>query len=184
MNHDDDTFYEDDEYEEEEDEDEFPDEEYEEDEEDDYESLELLDEPHEPRLAKFVEDPWPPTTFILVIIGLAIVLLTPPSFWALWNYFIIANYFMIIIGGVAIAYSLVTWNRAGKHRLRWAAVVNLILIIAVVVVGTLDTFSWIVSLHSLFPGVDTPILSLALVLAVFSIYSLWVIQRNFAPPKR
>jgi hypothetical protein len=183
MNRDDDTFYEDDDYDEE-DEDEFPDEEYEEDEEDDYDSTELLDEPHEPKLAKFIEDPWPPTTFILVIIGLGIVLLTPPFFWSLWNYFIIADYFMIIISGAAIAYSLVTWSRAGKHRLRWAALTNLIVIIAVATLATIDTFSWIINLHSIFPGVQTPILSLALVLAVFSIYSLWVIQRNFAQPKR
>ena len=172
MNRDDDTFYEDDEYEEEE------------DEEDDYESLELLDEPHEPRLAKFVEDPWPPTTFILVIIGLAIVLLTPPSFWALWNYFIIADYFMIVVCGAAIAYSLVTWSRAGKHKLRWVAATSLILVILIAIVATIDTFSWMINLQSIFPGVQTPILSLALVLAVFAIYSLWAIQRNFAPPKR
>ena len=183
MNRDDDTFYEDDEYEEE-DEDEFPDEEYEEDDEEDYDSIELLDEPHESKLTNFVEDPWPPTTFILVIIGLAIVLLTPPGFWALWNYFIIADYFMIVVCGAAIAYSLVTWSRAGKHKLRWVAATSLILVILIAIVATIDTFSWMINLQSIFPGVQTPILSLALVLAVFAIYSLWAIQRNFAPPKR
>ncbi|MFX1579298.1 MAG: hypothetical protein ACFFBJ_06585, partial [Promethearchaeota archaeon] len=79
---------------------------------------------------------------------------------------------------------LITWNNAGKHRLRWAGLTNLILIFALIIVATLDTFSWILTLHSIFPGVETPIISLALILAVFSIYSLWVIQRNFTGPNR
>lgn len=180
MNSDEDTFYEDDEYDEDEEEESFPDE----DEDDEYESIEDLYESGEGRLDKFANDPWPSTTFVLVIIGLAMVLLTPVDIWFAWNYFLIAEYFMLIIGGVAIAYSLVTWSRAGKHRLRWAGLTNLVLVFALIIVGTLDTFSWILTLHSLFPGVQTPIISLALVLAVFSIYSLWVIQRNFAGPKR
>ncbi len=183
MNSDDDTFFEDEEFEEEE-EDDFPDEEYEEDEELDFEPEDVLYRSPGERFSKFAEDPWPKTTFILVLIGLAMVLLTPPDLWALWNYFLIADYFMIIIGGAAIAYSLVTWNRAGKHRLRWAAVTNLVLVLVLIIIATLDTFSWVAFLQSIIPGVDTPIISLALVLAVFSIYSLWVIQRNFTQPKR
>lgn len=183
MNTDDDTFFEDDEYEEEEEEG-FPDEEFEEDEDDDFDFVDSAYEPPSVRLAKFANDPWPPTTFILVIIGLVMVLATPPDYWALWNYFLIANYFMVIIGGAAIAFSLVTWSRAGKHRLRWAAVTNVFVVFALIIVATLDTFSWMIFLQSIIPGVDTPIISLAMVIAVFSIYSLWVIQRNFATPKR
>jgi hypothetical protein len=183
MNSDDDAFFEDDEYEDDEEEG-FPDEEYEDDEEEDYGSLDTRYEPRGERFAKFAEDPWPPTTFILVVIGLALVLLTPPNLWALWSYFLIANYFMLIIGGAAIAFSLVTWTRAGKNRLRWAAATNAILVFVLIIFATLDTFSWMIFLQSIIPGVDTPIISLALVLAVFSIYSLWVIQRNFAQPKR
>jgi hypothetical protein len=186
MNSDEDTFFEDDEYEEEEEEedDSFPDEEVEEDEEDDFDPADVLYEPSGERLANFVKDPWPPTTFILVVIGLAMVLLTPPAFWFQWNYFLIANYFMIIIGAAAVAYSLITWDRAGKHRLRWAAITNLFVVLLLIVLATLDTFSWILRIQSIIPGVQTPIISLALILAVFSIYSLWVIQRNFAQPQR
>lgn len=182
MNSDDDTFFEDDEYEEEEDD--FPGKEETEDEDDGYDPIDAIYEPGGQRLANFVKAPWPPTTFILVIIGLAMVLLTPPDLWALYNYFLIADYFMIILGGAAITFSLITWNRAGKHRLRWAGVTNLFLVTALIVVATLDTFSWVVSAQSIIPGVDTPIISLALVLVVFSIYSLWVIQRNFGGPNR
>jgi len=185
MNSDDDTFFEDDEYEEEEEEeDDFPDREETEDEADDYDPIDAIYEPGGQILAKFVKDPWPPTTFILVIIGLAMVLLTPPDLWANFNYFLITDYFMVILGGAAMAFSLVTWSRAGKHRLRWAGVTNLILVAALLVVATLDTFSWIATAQSIFPGVDTPIITLALVLVVFSIYSLWVIQRNFGEPNR
>ena len=184
MNSDEDTFFEDDEYDEEEEEEEdyFPDEEFEED--DDYDPIDAVYDTGEGRFAKFAEDPWPSTTFIMVVIGLAMVLLTPPDIWWFWNYFLIADYFMIIIGGAAIAYSIVTWVRAGKHRLRWAGLTNLILVLALVIVTTLDTFSWVVNLRSIIPGIQTPIISLALVLAIFSIYSLWVIQRNFAQPQR
>ncbi len=182
MNSDEDTFFEDDSDEEEEEEDDFPDEVDPED--DDYEPIEALYEPGEGRLESFTNAPWPPTTFVLVVIGLAMVLLTPPDLWALFNYFLIADYFMIILGGAAIAFSLVTWTRAGTHRLRWAGVTNLILVTALLIIATLDTLSWMISAQSIIPGVDTPIITLALVLVVFSIYSLWVIQRNFAGPKR
>lgn len=182
MNSDEDTFFEDDSDEEEEEEDDFPD--VVEAGDGDYDPITALDEPGEGRLEKFASDPWPPTTFVLVVIGLAIVLLTPPDLWALFNYFLIANYFMIILGGAAIAFSLVTWNRAGTHRLRWAGVTNLVLVGALLVVSTLDTFSWMVNVRSIIPGVDTPLITLTLVLVVFSIYSLWVIQRNFGGPKR
>jgi hypothetical protein len=182
MNTDEDPFFEDDASDEEEEEDDFPEEVDAGD--DDYEPITALDEPSGERFETFANNPWPPTTFILVIIGLAMVLLTPPDLWALFNYFLIANYFMIILGGAAMAFSLVTWNRAGRHRLRWAGVTNLILVALLLVVATLDTFSWMVNAQSIIPGVDTPITALSLVLVVFSIYSLWVIQRNFGSPNR
>jgi hypothetical protein len=187
MNRDEDSFFEDDEYEEEEEEeeeDDFPDLEDTDVEDDNYEPIEAIYKPRGERLANFVKDPWPPTTFILVIIGLAMVLLTPPDLWAIFNYFLIADYFMIILGGAAMAFSLVTWNRAGRHRLRWAGITNLVVVSALLIVATLDTFSWMVSAQSIIPGLDTPIITLALVLVVFSIYSLWVIQRNFGGPDR
>jgi len=183
MNSDEDTFFEDDEYdEEEEQEDSFPDDEdYEEE---DYDPADALYESRGSRLESFANDPWPRITFILVVIGLVMVLITPPDIWFSWNYFLIANYLMIIIGGVAIAYSIVTWVRAGEHRLRWAGLTNLILVLALISVATIDTLSWVVNFQSIFPGIQTPIISLALVLAMFSIYSLWVIQRNFTQPTR
>ncbi len=186
MNSDDDTFFEDDKYDEEdEEEDDFPDEEYEDDDVDDeYDPSEVLDGPQSERLRNFVNDPWPPTTFVLVIIGLAMVLLTPPEIWYYWNYFLIAEYFMVILGGAAMAYSLITWDRAGKHRLRWAGITNFVVVIALIVLSTIDTFSWILNQQSIIPTIDTPIISLAMVLVVFSIYSLWAIQRNFGPPQR
>ncbi|MFX1579017.1 MAG: hypothetical protein ACFFBJ_05175, partial [Promethearchaeota archaeon] len=71
MNHDEDEFFEDDEYEEEEEEEEeedtFP------DEEEDYDLADALYEPGEGRLENFAKDPWPKTTFILVVIGLAMI---------------------------------------------------------------------------------------------------------------
>ena len=182
MNSDEDIFFEDDSDEEEEEEDEFPDEVDPED--DDYEPIEAIYEPGGERLEKFASDPWPLTTFILVVIGLAMVLLTPPDVWAVHNYYLIANYFVIILGGATIAFSLVTWNRAGTHRLRWAGVTNLVLVAALLIVAVLDTFSWMASNQSIIPGLDEPIIVLAMVLVVFSIYSLWVIQRNFGDPKR
>ena len=186
MNTDEDTFFEADEHDddEEEEDDDFPDVEVVDEDDDDYDPSDVLDSMPSERLEKFVADPWPPTTFVLVIIGLIMVLFTPPPLWAIWNYFLIANYFMIIFGGAAMTYSLITWSRAGKHRLRWAGFMNLFVIIILLVLSTLDTFSWIINLQSIIPGIDTPIIGLALVLVIFSIYSLWAIQRNFGPPQR
>jgi hypothetical protein len=183
MNGDEDTFFEDDESDEEDDDD-FPDVEVVEEDDDDFDPIDALYEPGEGRLEKFAEDPWPATTFVLVIIGLAMVLLTPPGIWALWNYFLIGEFLMLIVCGAAISYSLITWSRAGKHRLRWAGLTSLIMVLIIVVLTTLDTFSWVLNLQSIIPGVQTPIITLALVLAIFAIYSLWIIQRNFAQPKR
>ena len=84
MNTDEDIFFEDEsDEEEEEEEDDFPDEVDEDN--DDYEPIEALYEPGGDRLEKFASDPWPPTTFILVVIGLALVLLTPPDVSSAWK---------------------------------------------------------------------------------------------------
>jgi hypothetical protein len=136
-------------------------------------------EPRGPRLSGFLSDPWPGIVFILTIIGLGVVLITPPAIWAVWNYFILADYFLIVLVGVAIIFSLVTWSKAGGHRLRWAGPTNVIVALLCGSIGTLDSASWMLSGTGLFAGVDTPVISLCMVLTVFSLYTLWLVQRSF-----
>ena len=119
MNSDDDTFFE----EEDEDED-FADEDIEdEDFADDFEEEEI--KPEDVRsydtgglsgLTKFLADPWSPTVFLITIIGLGIVLLTPDAIWAPNRYNIIGIYALILLSMVGIVFSLITWKRAGNHR--------------------------------------------------------------------
>jgi hypothetical protein len=187
MKRDDDTFFEDD-YDEDEEDLTFPDEDaedIEEVDEDEYEAIEeVFSDRYAERSSGFILDPWPRIVFVLTIIGLGVVLLTPPAFWAIWNYFILADYFLIVIVGVAIVFSLITWTRAGTHRLRWAGPSNVIVSLLCGAIGTLDTASWILTGNGLFAGIDTPLIALCMVLVFFSLYTLWLVQRSFGPQQR
>ncbi len=186
MNSDEDPFFEDDDYEEEdyeeeeEEEDDFPDEEYED--EDDYDSRYAFDGPS--RLSKFTADPWPTTTFFLMVAGFLVVF-APPILWDGANrYFLLTVYFLVVLCGVAISYSLVTWENGRGSRLRWAGLTNLVVSILCGVVGVLDSVSWVVSAQSIVPGITTPLISLLMVLLIFSIYTLWIVQKNLRGPSR
>jgi hypothetical protein len=137
-----------------------------------------------PWFSRFLSDPWPGVVFILTLIGLGVVFITPPAIWAVWNYFILADYFLIVLVGVAIIFSMAAWRKASGHRLRWAGPINTIVALACGVVGTLDSISWMLSGTSLFAGLDTPVISLCMVLTVFSLYTLWLVQRSFGPQQR
>ena len=187
MKKDDETFFEDD-YDEDDEDLTFPDEDEEDIEEvaeDEYEDIEeVFSDRYAERSSGFILDPWPRIVFILTIIGLGVVFLTPPAFWALWNYFILADYFLIVIAGVAIIFSLTIWTKAGTHRLRWAGPTNTIVALLCGAIGTLDTASWIFSGTGLIAGIETPLITLCMVLVFFSLYTLWLVQRSFGPQQR
>lgn len=188
----DDIFFEDDDAEEEE-EATFPDEDIAEDEVEEATFEDVVDfkeirtyEDKEPgyAYANFLRDPWPPTALIITLIGLGIVLLTPSSIWAPNRYGILGVYFLISAGLVGIVFSLITWSRAGTHRLRWAGPVNIIIIVLSVVVGTADSISWILNGVSIIPVLDSSLLLLSFMLVFFSLYTLWMIQRSLDPEAR
>ncbi len=188
MNHDDDTFFEDDE--EDLEEETFPDEDIEEQEEEEVE--EHLEAPtevrtYEPttgRLERFLKDPWSPLVFVIMLIGFGLVLLTPPAIWNPFRYFILADYFLIIIGIVGVVFSLITWSRAGTHRLKWAGPTNIIVVLASVSLGILDSISWIVNEVGLFPTIETSLLPLSFMLVIFTMYTLWLVQRSLDPDRQ
>ena len=178
----DDTFFEveeeEEEVEEEVEEDVFP------DEEDDggYDPRYAIDGPA--LLTKFADNPWPTTVFLLLVAGFGVVF-APPILWAGANrYFLLAVYVLFILCGAALAFSIVTWEKAKGSRLRWAGLTNFVVVIISGVIGTLDTISWVVNLQSIIPGITSPIISLVMVLVVFSIYTLWIVQKNFSGPRR
>lgn len=188
MNSDDETFFEDEDDEEDEtfsDED-IEDEDFEENEEEETELEDFRSYESEglSGLAKFLVDPWPPTVFLITIIGLGIVLLTPDFIWAPNRYSIIGIFFLILMSLVGIVFSLITWNRAGTHRLRWAGPVNIIVILAAGGVGTVDTASWILNGTGIVAGLDQSLFLLCMMLVFFSIYMLWMIQRSLDPDAR
>jgi hypothetical protein len=192
MSSDEDTFFEDDEYEEEEDS--FPDEEIEEEEEEEYEDeyedededYDLGDEVFDDRtfkerVAEFIKDPWPKTVFFVMIVGFAVVLLTPAGTWALYRYAIVGVYILIILAGVGAVYSMITWIKAGADKLRYAGITNLAVVVLATILGILDTTFWIVFGTSVIPGYEVSLLFICYVLVIFSLYSLWMIQKSLEP---
>ena len=133
---------------------------------------------------KFISAPWPLTVFIITVIGLGVILVTPPDVWAPNRYSILGVYFLIVTALVGIVFSLITWVRAGTHRLRWAGPVNIIVILFSAAFGIVDTASWIMTGFSMFPELDTPLILLCFMLEFFSLYMLWMIQRSLDPEAR
>ena len=190
MNSDDDTFFEDEDAEEDAT---FPDEDIE-DEDIAEEVEEYIEEIKEFRsyddadstsgFAKFMADPWPPTAFIITLIGLGLVLLTPSTIWDPNRYGIIGVFALLGASLVGIVFSLITWQRAGTHRLKWAGPVNIMVILVAAGIGVVDTFSWILFTTGMIPGLDQPLILLCFMLVFFSLYMLWMIQRSLDPEPR
>ena len=189
MNSDDDTFFEDEDVEEKAT---LPDEDIEDD--DIEEAIEEIVEFKETRtyddsdttsnFTKLMAEPWPPTAFIITMIGLGLVLLTPPATWAIHRYGILALFALLAASLVGIMFSLITWNRAGTHRLKWAGPVNIIVILLAAGFGTADTISWILNNTGVIAGLDQPLILLTFMLVFFSLYMLWMIQRSLDPEPR
>ncbi|MHA1903550.1 MAG: hypothetical protein ACXADL_05985 [Candidatus Thorarchaeota archaeon] len=131
----------------------------------------------------FIDNPWPTVTLVLILIGLGFTLLTPPAIWSDWVYFLVVNYLLIVMAGAGAAYSVKVWKTASGSRLKYGGITNLIVVIAAAIIGTLDTISWMLNGASIVAGVNTPILALATVIVLFSLYSLWLIQRTFQKDK-
>ena len=192
MSSEDDEFFEDEEYDEDDsfpDEEEYEEEEEEEDEddhldEDDYIEEDLDERTLRERVAVFIEDPWPKTVFFLMLVGFALVLLTPYGVWALYRYSIMGVFILVILAGVGAVYSLTTWIRAGADKLRYAGITNLAVVILATVLGGLDTLFWVLFGTSVIPGYEVSLLFICYVLVIFSLYSLWMIQKSLDPQPR
>lgn len=189
MNSDDETFFEDEDAEEDTafpDEDIEDDEVYEEDDEVkvDFEDVRSYDSDTTSGFVKFMSDPWPPTVFIITLIGLGIVLLTPPDIWAPNRYAILGLFALILASLVGIVFSLITWRRAGTHRLKWAGPVNIIVVLVAAGFGIADSISWMLNNTGIIAGLDSPLILLCFMLVFFSLYMLWMIQRSLDPEPR
>jgi hypothetical protein len=189
MNSEDDTFFEEDDEEAT-----FPDEDVADEdiaeEEEDEEEVEVefevrsYDDDSEGWFPKFMAEPWSPTVFLITVIGLAIVLFTPQTIWAPNRYGILGAFFLIVAALLGIVFSLITWQRAGTHRLKWAGPVNIIVILVSTGVGLMDTASWIFTGASMIPLLETPLILLCFMMVFFSLYMLWMIQRSLDPEAR
>jgi hypothetical protein len=158
-----------------------------EEEEEDLKGLNLPRRSYEPIATEpFIEDPWPKTVFILMLIGFGIVLFTPPVVWAAWNYYLLLTYGLIMLVAVASIISIKVWKASVGSRLRYGGLANLIVVLSCGVAGLLDSFVTITTGVPLVTISDTPVLVLAFVIVIFSLYTLWLIQRTFAAeePKR
>ncbi|MDF1540940.1 MAG: hypothetical protein P1Q69_18740 [Candidatus Thorarchaeota archaeon] len=149
----------------------FPDEEDMEEESRSYDDL--IKEP-----SSFSDDPWPPTVFILILIGFGFVLLTPPIIWSSWNYYLVLTYGLLVLSAISSVISLGVWNNTQGSRLRFGGLTNLIVVLICGVLGTVDALLMVTTGDSIIPG-SGGILLLAVVIVLFSLYSLWLIQRTF-----
>ncbi len=129
------------------------------------------------KLDMFLEDPWPRLTFLNLIIGLALVLITPPDFWATWRYLLFANYLLIVFATVGIVFGLKIWKAGGSSNLRYGGPTNALVIIACAIVGVADSVSWMVNGSSIIVGWPTSIIASMLMIIIFCFYTLWLIQR-------
>jgi hypothetical protein len=173
-----------DEHDEFEDEEDYEDEDYEDyaDEEDFPEEVErALMQQRESRFDGFLEDPWPKTAFILILVGFAIILPWPESIWFTWLYHIIALYVLSILGVVAIIYSLKAWVSAST-RIRFIGLFFIIISIVSLAVGFIDTVAWALTGYSFIPALQTPLVVLFIVIEVFLIYTLWIMRSQFMAP--
>ncbi len=129
------------------------------------------------RLQKFVDDPWPTATFILMILGFIIVLGTPVPVWSQWNWMLVGMYFLWILVTVTIIVSLGIWNAPVKSKIRFAGLTTIALALAACVAGTLDTILFVGSGGGLIQGMEGTLLSASSVIVVLSLYSLWLVQK-------
>jgi hypothetical protein len=173
-----------DEYDEFEDEEDYEDDDdYYEDEEDFPEEVEhAFMERRKSRFTNFLEDPWPKTAFILILVGFAIILPWPESIWFTWLYHIIALYVLTILGVVAIVYSLKAWITSST-KIRFIGMLFIIISIVSLVVGFIDTIAWALTGFSFIPALQTPLVVLFIVVEVFLIYTLWIMRSQFMAPE-
>ncbi|MHA2141802.1 MAG: hypothetical protein ACXADD_09905 [Candidatus Thorarchaeota archaeon] len=167
------------------------DEEYEDDEEyEEYEDAEDFPEEveralrlqQESRFTAFLDDPWPKTAFILILIGFGIILPWPEVIWFTWLYHILALYLLSILGVVAIVYSLKAWITTST-RIRFIGMTFIIISFVSIGAGFIDTIAWAMTGASVIPAVQTPMVVLFVVLEVFLIYTLWIMRSQFLEPK-
>ncbi len=130
--------------------------------------------------SSFMDDPWPPVAFILILIGFGFTLLTPVDIWSVHHYYLVTTYLLIVFVAIAGVISLGVWKKAAGSRLRFGGLTNLLVVIVCGIFGTIDTIMVVTTGLPLIPGTTTPVLALAFVIVIFSLYSLWLIQRTFA----
>ena len=125
-----------------------------------------------------MEDPWPPATFILMLIGFTLVLATPAAIWEVWLYLLEGLYFTLILTVVACVFSLQTIVQSAGSRMRYAGFFVLLISLIAAAVGFADTMSWVLNGESLLPNLGTPLTTVSVTVLVFGLYSLWLFQRS------
>ncbi len=128
------------------------------------------------RIQKFLDDPWPPATFVLMILGFIIVLFTPVPIWFRWNWTIIGMYFLWILTTVGIVIGLGIWYGPVRTRVRYSGISTILVAALFGLVGTADTLLYIGG-GELIAGLGGSLLSLSSMIIVFTLYSLWLVQR-------
>ncbi len=127
----------------------------------------------------FMDDPWPPVAFFLIIIGLLLTTLTPADVWSQHVYYLAATYLLVVFVAISSVISLGVYRNTAT-RLRYGGVTTFIVDIVCGIFGIIDTFLVVFTGTPLLLGATTPVLAIAFVIVVFTLYTLWLIQRTYA----
>ncbi|MBD3407621.1 MAG: hypothetical protein GF411_16005 [Candidatus Lokiarchaeota archaeon] len=162
---------------------EYDDEEFEEDdtfpdaEEDEFEEIRTYHQPQVDRWKVFLADPYPIVTFILTIIGIALVVLMPPNIDYFWKWNLVGFYFLIVIVGAGSVMAIKAWKMADGKIIRYGGLTNLFVMIASAIIALADIIVQISTGNSIVPGFSGSLIGIAGIIILFSVYSLWLIQR-------
>jgi hypothetical protein len=129
------------------------------------------------RIVSLLDDPYPVIGIPIILIGFIIVLLTPNELWAIFRYFIAANYLLLILAAAATFFALRVWYSTSTGWLRYGGPTNILVIWVTVGLATADLISWMLAGVSIL-GLLEPLVSTGLVIVLFCFYSLWLIQRS------
>ncbi|TFF96736.1 hypothetical protein EU546_00835 [Candidatus Thorarchaeota archaeon] len=139
---------------------------------------EVLVAPSGSRLSRFLEDPWPTATFVLVLLGFAMVILPPYEIWSQWNWLFVGLYFMWILVTISFVFTMEIWVKAAGSKMRFVAIILFLLITGVGVLGSVDLGLWILFSTPVLPGLEAPLLYGTNAIVIFCLYSLWLIKRS------
>lgn len=137
-------------------------------------------EPSEEEKVPFIDDPWPRVVFVVMVIGFAFAIFTPPAAWAVWSWTFVSAYFLVMLVAAGCTFGYLIWKKNPGTNLRFGGITNVIVILVCGMLGVVDTTSQVLVGVPLFPALGSSLLSVCTLIVVMCMYSMWLIQRTLS----